>query len=29
VTAVHNLEKSDLWVTSQVNILGAIGYQLH
>jgi hypothetical protein len=29
VAAVHHLEKSNLRVTSQVNILGAIGYELH
>jgi hypothetical protein len=25
VTTVHNLEKSNLWVTSKVNVLSAIG----
>jgi len=29
VTAVDNLKEGDLWVTSQVNILGAIGDKLH
>lgn len=29
VTTVHNLEKSDLGVASQVNVLGAVSYKLH
>jgi hypothetical protein len=29
VTAVHNLEKRDLRVASQVNVLGAVSYKLH
>jgi len=29
VTLVHSLEESDFWVTSQVDILGAIGDELH
>ena len=29
MSPVHDLEKSDLRVTSQVNVLGAIGDELH
>jgi hypothetical protein len=29
VAAVHDLEKCDLRVTRQVNVLGTIGYKLH
>jgi hypothetical protein len=29
VAAVHNLEKGDLGVASQVNVLGAVSYKLH
>jgi hypothetical protein len=29
VSAVHNLEESDLGVTSQVNVLSAVCYKLH
>jgi hypothetical protein len=29
VTTVDDLKKGDLWVTGKVNILGAIGNELH
>jgi hypothetical protein len=29
VTTVHHLEKRDLRVASQVNVLGAVSYKLH
>jgi hypothetical protein len=29
VTTVHNLEKGDLGVACQVNVLGAVSYKLH
>ena len=29
MSTVDNLEESNLWVTSQVNILGTISYELH
>jgi hypothetical protein len=29
VTTVNNLEESDLGVSSEINILSAIGYELH
>jgi hypothetical protein len=29
VSAVDNFEESDLWITSKVNILGAVGDELH
>jgi len=29
VTTIHNLEESDLGVSSEINILSAIGYELH
>jgi hypothetical protein len=29
VAAVHNLEKGDLGVAGQVNVLGAVSYKLH
>ena len=29
VTTVHHLEKRDLWVASQVHVLGAVSYKLH
>jgi len=29
VAFVNRLEKSDFWVTSQVDILGAVGDELH
>jgi hypothetical protein len=29
VTTVHHLEEGDLGVTGQVDVLGAIGHELH
>jgi hypothetical protein len=29
VAAVNHLEESNLRVTSEVNVLGAVGYELH
>jgi hypothetical protein len=29
VATVHDFKKSNLWVASQVNVLGAVSYELH